>query len=75
MPAPLIAAAGVIAAAPFAASFAIGLRSGRISAAAWARLNADRCAQPALFWLLVFFNAAMAVALICAAVTTLDGST
>jgi hypothetical protein len=74
VPAPLIAAAGVIAAGPFAAALAAGLRTGRISVAAWAGINADRGAQPVLFWLLVFFNAAMAVALICAAATIVDGS-
>jgi hypothetical protein len=66
---PLFIGLGVAAAIPFAAALVVGLCTGRITPAAWARLGADLDSQPILFWLLVFFNAAMSAALIYACST------
>lgn len=66
-----IVISAVAAAIPFAAALIVGWCTGRITPGAWVRLGADRATQPMLFWLLVFFNAAMAAVLIytCSTIT------
>ena len=59
----------IVAALPFVAALVLGLCTGRITPAAWTRLDADRRTQPVLFWVLVIFNAAMATAMVCACST------
>lgn len=61
----------VICVIPFAAALIVGLRTGRITPAAWGRLDADQCSQPIRFWLLVALNTAMSAGLIYACVETL----
>lgn len=68
----LIVFGTVLGVIPFAAALVIGLRTGRITPAAWGRLNADQCTQPIRFWLLVALNTAMSAGLIYACVAALD---